>query len=78
MAKSGAVLLAIAEGAITAEDAGTELGAVIAGVAAGRTSDDEITLFESVGIGLQDLVTAELVIARAHEQGIGTDIDLTQ
>jgi ornithine cyclodeaminase/alanine dehydrogenase len=78
MAKSGAVLLAIAEGAISAEDARTELGAVITGSAAGRTTDDEITLFESVGIGLQDLVTAGLVIARAHEHGIGSDIDLTK
>lgn len=77
MAKSGAVLLAIAEGAIAATDVRTELGGVVAGLAAGRTSDGEITLFESVGIGLQDLVTADLVIARAHELGIGTDINLS-
>lgn len=78
MAKSGAVLLAIAEGAITAADVRTELGGVIAGLAAGRTGDGQITLFESVGIGLQDLVTANLVVARAHALGVGTEINLSQ
>ncbi|MET0476282.1 MAG: ornithine cyclodeaminase family protein [Mycobacterium sp.] len=76
MAKSGGVLLAIAEGAITENDVRTELGDVIVGAQVGRTSDDDITLFESVGVGLQDLATAELVIARAEELGVGTRIDL--
>ena len=52
-------------------------GHVIVGSREGRTSDDDITLFESVGIGLQDLATAELVIGRARALGAGTDIDLT-
>ena len=54
MAKSGGVLLAIAEGAITEADVSTELGHVIVGPRTGRTSDDGVTLFESVGGGLQD------------------------
>lgn len=78
MAKSGAVLLAIAEGAIVEGDVCTELGQVVAGLAEGRSTRGQVTLFESVGIGLQDLVTANLVIARARELGIGTDIDLTR
>ncbi|HVQ49274.1 MAG TPA: ornithine cyclodeaminase family protein [Mycobacterium sp.] len=77
MAKSGGVLLAIAERAINEDDVRTELGHVIVGSAEGRATDDEITLFESVGMGLQDLATAELVIARAQDLGLGTDIDLT-
>ncbi|WP_029114387.1 ornithine cyclodeaminase family protein [Mycobacterium sp. URHB0044] len=77
MAKSGEVLLAIAAGAITEDDVRTELGSVIAGSATGRTTDDEITLFDSVGIGLQDLVTADLVVSRAREYGVGTEIDLS-
>jgi ornithine cyclodeaminase/alanine dehydrogenase len=76
MAKSGGVLLAIAEGAITEDDARTELGHVIVGAREGRSSDDDITLFESVGMGLQDLAAAQLVIARAEELGIGATIDL--
>jgi alanine dehydrogenase len=77
MAKSGGVLLAIAEREITEDDVRTELGEVIVGAQVGRSSADDITLFESVGVGLQDLATAELVIARAGETGTGTNIDLT-
>jgi alanine dehydrogenase len=78
MAKSGGVLLAIDEGAITEDDCRTELGDVIAGNRDGRTSARDITLFESVGIGLQDLAAAELVIRTARAQGLGTDIDLSR
>jgi alanine dehydrogenase len=78
MAKSGGVLLAVAEGHITEDGVRTELGHVIVGSREGRTSDDDITLFESVGMGLQDLATAELVIARARELGLGTEIDLSE
>jgi ornithine cyclodeaminase/alanine dehydrogenase len=77
MAKSGGVLLAIAEGAITEDDARTELGHVIVGSREGRCSDDDITLFESVGMGLQDLAAARLVIARAEALGIGATVDLS-
>lgn len=77
MAKSGGVLLAIADGSITEDDVRTELGDVIVGACEGRTSDDDVTLFESVGIGLQDLATAEMVITRALEAGVGVTVDLS-
>ncbi|BCY08670.1 ornithine cyclodeaminase family protein [Actinoplanes sp. L3-i22] len=77
LAKSGEVLLALAEGAVRLDDVGTELGAVIAGRAPGRTSPAGITLFNSVGLGLQDLVTADLLITRARARGIGTELDLS-
>jgi ornithine cyclodeaminase/alanine dehydrogenase len=76
MTKSGGVLLAIAEGAITEDDVRTELGHVIVGCRAGRSVADDITLFESVGMGLQDLATAQLVIARAEQLGLGATVDL--
>ncbi|KHO27315.1 ornithine cyclodeaminase [Mycolicibacterium setense] len=76
LTKSGGVLLAIAEGALADTDIHTELGHVIAGLAPGRISDDEVTMFESVGVGLQDLATAAIVIAHATAQGIGTVIEL--
>lgn len=53
LAKSGEVVLALAEGAVNRADVSTELGQVIAGLAPGRSSVDEITLFDSVGLGLQ-------------------------
>ncbi|WP_205752270.1 hypothetical protein [Cryptosporangium phraense] len=77
LAKSGEVVLALAENAIVPDDVGTELGAVIAGLAPGRTSVREVTLFNSVGIGLQDLVTADLLIARARARNVGLDLDLS-
>ncbi|TVY02709.1 ornithine cyclodeaminase family protein [Mycolicibacterium porcinum] len=76
LAKSGGILLAIAEGFLTEDDVQIELGHVITAAAQGRTSDDDITLFESVGIGLQDLAAAALVVERATECGVGTVINL--
>jgi ornithine cyclodeaminase/alanine dehydrogenase len=55
---------------------GPNSGGVIVGAQDGRSSDDDITLFESVGVGLQDLATAELVVARAEELGVGMMLDL--
>ncbi|MDO3647936.1 ornithine cyclodeaminase family protein [Nocardia mangyaensis] len=77
LAKSGDTLLAIAEGAITETAVGTELGEVIVGHAPGRTGDHDITLFNSVGIGLQDLAAARLLIDKARANGIGTEVDLS-
>ena len=57
---------------LTAPEDITEIGDVILGRAEGRTSDDEITIFDSTGIGLQDLMTAAMVIDVAKEKGIGT------
>jgi alanine dehydrogenase len=60
--KSGEVLESIADGTTTADHYRTELGDVLAGLAPGRTGHDEITLFNSVGVALQDLAFAALVL----------------
>ena len=52
-----------------------ELGELLEGVHPGRTSDDELTLFKSLGLAVEDLAAAELVVARARERGIGTEVD---
>ncbi|MFJ3670683.1 ornithine cyclodeaminase family protein [Streptomyces sp. NPDC090106] len=75
-AKSGDLLVPLAEGAVTEDVFALELGAVLASLAPGRTSDAEITLFDSVGIGLQDLTVTRLLVDRARRDGIGTVIDL--
>ena len=49
-----------------------DLAHIVAGVMPGRRSDEEITLFESQGIGLEDAAAAALVYERAKERGIGT------
>ena len=63
-----------AEGALSAEL--DEIGAVIAGDAPGRTSDDEITVFDSTGLSLQDLATIARIVSRAETEGVGTQVEL--
>jgi ornithine cyclodeaminase len=65
---------AIAEGLIKESDV-TQIGAVINGTHAGRTSDDEITLFDGTGVGLQDLAVAARVVELAVEKGVAIDVD---
>ena len=54
----------------------SELGDVVAGLAAGRRSEKEIALFESQGVGLWDLALAEVVYRKARERGVGTAVDV--
>jgi ornithine cyclodeaminase/alanine dehydrogenase-like protein (mu-crystallin family) len=49
---------------------------VVAGKAAGRTSPEQVTLFESQGIGLEDLAAACRVLELARERGVGTEIPI--
>ena len=69
---SGELEVPTKEGAISAADIVAELGEVIAGKAAGRTSDDEITVFDTSGIAVQDLASSKLAYERAVEAGLGT------
>ena len=54
----------------------TELGEVIAGTRPGRTSAQQITLFESQGMAIQDLIIAAELAKLARAQGVGTEIDV--
>ncbi len=54
----------------------TEIGQVISGIHPGRTSEKEITLFDSTGIAIQDLITAKAVIDIAGKKGLGEEIIL--
>ncbi|MGV0852117.1 ornithine cyclodeaminase family protein [Mycolicibacterium phlei] len=77
LSKSGDVLLAISDGHLTESDVGTELGDVIVAPERGRRGDDDVTLFNSVGIGLQDLATARALVDAAVAAGVGTTVDLS-
>jgi len=65
---------AIAAGMIE-ESAINELGAVINGTHPGRTSADEITLFDGTGVGLQDLAVAARVVELAIAKGVAVEVD---
>jgi ornithine cyclodeaminase/alanine dehydrogenase len=69
---------ALDAGVITIEEVYGELGEVIAGVKPGRTSSDEIIIFDSTGMALQDVVTAAAVYEKAVREGAGTLIDFAQ
>ncbi|NKB52413.1 MAG: ornithine cyclodeaminase family protein [Rhizobiaceae bacterium] len=66
---------AIAEGQMKESDI-TPLGAVINGVHKGRVSDDEITLFDGTGVGLQDLAVASAAVELAVANGKAIQIDI--
>jgi ornithine cyclodeaminase len=69
--------LAIDEGLITGEEhVRAELGEVLAGAAPGRRDDSELTLFRSLGLAIEDLAAAQLAVAEAAEQGLGTEVEL--
>ena len=67
---------AIAAGAMRREDVRAELGEVIAGRRPGRTSDDEVVVFDSTGMALQDVAAALVVYERAVTAGRGTAVEL--
>jgi alanine dehydrogenase len=70
----GDLRTAIAAGAMTRGDVHAELGAIVAGRASGRQSDDEIIIFDSTGAGFQDAAAASIAYERAMERGVGAKL----
>jgi ornithine cyclodeaminase len=76
LVESGDVVLGIAEGRFTASHLAGEVGEVVLGRAASRASASDITIFKSLGMAVEDVVAAELVLQRAVEQGSGSELVL--
>jgi ornithine cyclodeaminase/alanine dehydrogenase-like protein (mu-crystallin family) len=74
-AEVGELHHAIEEGIIGRDQVHGELGEIVLGKKPGRTSDDEITIFDSTGTGLQDAAAAAAAYERALESGKGTFFD---
>ncbi len=66
----------IRNGAITADHIHAELGELVAGTKQGRTSDEQLTLYKSVGVAVQDATAATLVLAAAKRAGVGRELVL--
>jgi alanine dehydrogenase len=66
---------AIAAGLLDRSGVHAELGEVVAGKRPGRTSDDEVIIFDSSGIALQDVAAAAVVYEKALLQGCGRELD---
>ena len=72
LAESGDVRLAIAEQAVSPVHIRAEIGELLSGTAAGRASDREITVFESLGLAAEDLAAAQGAYRNAARAGAGT------
>jgi ornithine cyclodeaminase len=70
--ESGDYLFALREGAISDGHIRAEIGDILIGKAEGRRSDDEITLFKSLGLAIEDLASAAFLFDKAQRLGRGT------
>ena len=70
--EAGDYLLAVQEGAVGPEHVRAELGEVLNGTKLGRTSVDEVTLFKSLGLAVEDLAVADYLYRKCQETGAGT------
>ena len=76
LAEAGDILIPIQEGAVTEDHIYASLGEIVTGEKPGRESDEEITVFKSCGLAIQDVSTALAVYNAARKQGIGTEVEL--
>jgi len=76
LSEAGDLIIPINEGAISRSQITAGLGEIVVGSKVGRSSSEEITLFKSVGLGIQDCAVASVAYERAIVLGVGTEIDL--
>ncbi|KJR99675.1 MAG: hypothetical protein VR65_15595 [Desulfobulbaceae bacterium BRH_c16a] len=76
LAEAGDLIQPIQRGIITKNHIHGELGELVTGKISARETDDEITVFKSVGLAVQDLITADLVLKIAQEKDLGTSLTL--
>lgn len=74
--EAGDFLFPKQEGAITDDHIVGEIGEILLGTLPGRRSAEEITLFKSLGLAVEDLAAARYVYQRAVAEGIGTQVEL--
>ncbi len=76
LAEAGDLLIPLRQGLLTETNICGEIGQVAAGLLPGRTSAEEITFFKSVGVAVQDVAVASLILRRAAEMGLGAEVEL--
>lgn len=72
LAETGDLLIPIGRGEFAVEDIHAEVGEIINGARPGRTSPEQITLFKSVGLAVQDVVAAQIIWRNGVEIGLGS------
>lgn len=76
LAEAGDLIIPIEKGLISREDIHGEIGEVASGKIAGRETDKELTFFKSVGVAVQDVATAALILRRCQALGLGCSVDI--
>jgi len=73
---SGEINVPLSQGILKPEDVWSELGQIVAGKKQGRTNNDEVTVFVSTGLAMQDAVTANIAYKKAMAHGIGKVVEI--
>ncbi|MFH1573676.1 MAG: hypothetical protein ABIG68_06805 [Acidobacteriota bacterium] len=74
--KWGDINNSVSAGLLLESDLVGEIGQVILGEKQGRTDDEQITLFDATGLGIQDAVVAKLIYETARREGLGVEVEL--
>jgi len=74
---SGEINVPLSKGIITKENVWADICEIAAGLKRGRESRDEITVFTSTGLAVQDAVTAKIAYSEAIERGVGRSVKIT-
>jgi ornithine cyclodeaminase len=75
LAEAGDLIACVNDGSLDPEEL-IELGEVVTGTQPGRGNAEEVTVFKSVGLAVQDLCAAATALERAERDGIGTVVEL--
>lgn len=75
LAETGDLIIPLRKGLIAEDHIYAELGEIVAGIKLRRESDEEVTLFKSVGNAVQDVSVAARVLQEAERMGLGTEVD---
>ncbi|WP_343342558.1 ornithine cyclodeaminase family protein [Terrisporobacter petrolearius] len=73
LSEAGDILIPLEQGIITKDDFTGDIGDVLLGKVIGRENDEEIIVYENVGIGVLDLMTARAIYLKAVEAEVGTN-----
>jgi ornithine cyclodeaminase len=76
LVESGDIVMGIQEKCFGEQHVVGELGEVVLGRVEGRLSDEQITVFKSLGMAVEDVVSADVVFRKAIETGAGTELTL--
>jgi len=73
---SGEINVPLSKGELVKEDVDAEIGHIVAGLKPGRESDDQVTVFCSTGLAIQDCLTAKIAYDAAMAQKIGRSMQI--